>query len=255
MLRKRKSNVPAWSQRINAVRHRLTHSQGELARKLNTSAMAVSRWERGTQEPPADLYIQLGNLAGDPECWYFWERAGLHSADIMRVLPAMRFRSSKQQISQNLRIIHAGATRLTEEKQLAAIPVLPIRAGDPSMDGDEIANFDESAAETVIAAPSDWCPNPAYTSCLRVKGDSMAPTIRDGYIVAVDASQVEHSKLYGKVVVARHKNEGLIVSRLQCFDGMELLLPDSREFPPITLTAEHKWRVMGKVLWWVGLAD
>ena len=33
------------------------------------------------------MYIQLGNLAGDPECWYFWERAGLHSADLMRVLP------------------------------------------------------------------------------------------------------------------------------------------------------------------------
>jgi SOS-response transcriptional repressor LexA len=218
--------------------------------------MAVSRWERGAQEPPADLYIQLGNLAGDPECWYFWERAGLHSADIMRVLPAMHARSSKQQISQNLRIIHAGATRrLTTEKQLVVIPVLPIRAGTPSVKGDKIANFDDGPAESVIAAPSDWCPNPAYTSCLRVKGDSMAPTLQDGYIVAVDASQIEHSKLYGKVVVAWHKNEGLIVSRLQRFDGMELLFPDSRQFPPITLTAEHKWRVMGKVLWWVGLAD
>ena len=255
MLRKRKSNVPAWSQRINAVRRRLTHSQGELARKLNTSAMAVSRWERGAQEPPADLYIQLGNLAGDPECWYFWERAGLHSADIMRVLPAMRARSSKQQISQNLRIIHTGATRLTDEKQVVVVPVFPIRGGTPHLQEDEIANLGEAAAETVIAAPSDWCPNPAYTSCFRVKGDSMAPMIRDGYVVAVDASQVEHSKLYGKVVMAWHKNEGLIVSRLQNFDGMELLLPDSREFPPITLTAEHKWRVMGKVLWWVGSAD
>ena len=49
--------------------------------------MAISRWERGLQEPPADCYIKLGELAGSPDCWYFWERAGLKSSNILRVLP------------------------------------------------------------------------------------------------------------------------------------------------------------------------
>jgi hypothetical protein len=39
--------------------------------QLNTSAMAVSRWERGEAEPSAEAYIRLGHLAGDPLCWFF----------------------------------------------------------------------------------------------------------------------------------------------------------------------------------------
>jgi hypothetical protein len=63
-------------------------TQGELGRRLKTSAMAVFRWERGDSEPSPDAYICLGNIAGDPLCWFFGERAGLSAADVMRVLPA-----------------------------------------------------------------------------------------------------------------------------------------------------------------------
>src|SRR4030081_3102183 len=79
-----------WASRIIALRRRMGISQSELGKQLNSSAMAVSRWERGAQEPPANIYFQLGNITGDPECWYFWGRAGLHSGDLMRVLPAVR---------------------------------------------------------------------------------------------------------------------------------------------------------------------
>src|SRR2546425_4340566 len=79
-----------WASRLIALRRRMGVSQSELGKQMNSSAMAVSRWERAVQEPPANVYIQLGNLTGDPECWYFWGRAGLNSEDLMRVLPAVR---------------------------------------------------------------------------------------------------------------------------------------------------------------------
>src|SRR5438552_8705662 len=72
------SNV-GWASRIIALRRRMGVSQSELGEQLNSSAMAVSRWERGVQEPPASIYIQLGNVTGDPECWHFWGRAGFLS--------------------------------------------------------------------------------------------------------------------------------------------------------------------------------
>jgi len=53
-----------WSRKVLAFRQRLELTQAELAKKLNTSAMAVSRWERGEAEPPAKSYIQLGYVAG-----------------------------------------------------------------------------------------------------------------------------------------------------------------------------------------------
>lgn len=82
----------------------------------------------------------------------------------------------------------------------------------------------------------------------------MAPSIQDDNIIAVDASQGERTKLYGKIVIAWNKDEGLIVSRLQRFDGTELLMPDSREYERVSLRGDRGWRILGKVLWWIGLA-
>src|SRR5271157_1762324 len=119
---------PEWAKRILALRRRLQMSQSELGKQMNSSAMAVSRWERGVQEPPANIYIQLGNLTGDPECWYFWGRAGMHSNDLMRVLPAVRSRLRRDRVP-TLQVVHAGAQRAPKPpNNLIAIPVLPVVA-------------------------------------------------------------------------------------------------------------------------------
>jgi hypothetical protein len=204
----------------------------------------------GEQEPPADLYIQLGNLAADPECWYFWERA-----DLLRVLPAVRLRPNTTRLSPKLKIIHAGASqRLTRDRQLVIVPLLPVKVGANAGKGDRAPRFDQVPPEPMFAVPGEWYPNPAFTSCLGLKGDSMAPSIQHDYIIAADAPQVERSKLYGKIVIAWHKDNGVIVSRRQRFDGTELLSPDSREYEPVSLSADRSWRILGKLLWWVGLA-
>src|SRR5271157_216608 len=117
---------PEWAKRILALRRRLQISQSELGKQMNASAMAVSRWERGVQEPPANIYIQLGNLTGDPECWYFWGRAGMHSEDLMRVLPAVRSRLRRDRVP-SLRVVQAGAHHVSRRHDnLVAIPVLRV---------------------------------------------------------------------------------------------------------------------------------
>src|SRR5271169_635514 len=219
-----------WAARITALRRRLQVSQSELGKQMNCSAMAVSRWERGVQEPPANVYIQLGNLTGDPECWYFWGRAGLSSEDLMRVLPAVRSRLRKDRLP-SLQVVQAGAHRApTRQDNLVAIPVLPVVVATHGGKGDPADLLHEVRPESMLAAPSDWCPNPAQTSCLRVHGRSMMPLIRDGYIIVIDTSQTNRLKLYGQIVVAAHKEQGLIVSRLQRFDHTEVLVPENREY-------------------------
>ena len=83
--------------------------------------MAVSRWERGESQPPADGYIRLGKLAGDPLCWFFWGRAGLNTSDVIRVLPKARRRFLR---SNDLQVVHAGAKRerLSQNEAFVAIP-------------------------------------------------------------------------------------------------------------------------------------
>src|SRR3954466_11531283 len=89
-MRSRKISRPEWADRLESLRERLRMSQAALAKKLNVSAMAPSRWERGVHEPPADVFLQLGKLAGKRECWYFWERAGITRREVTLVLERPR---------------------------------------------------------------------------------------------------------------------------------------------------------------------
>ena len=246
--------VPEWSQKIATFRSALKLSQSELSKRLGTSAMAVSRWERGIQEVPANIYIRLGNLAGDPLCWYFWGCAGLRTADVMRVLPAARRRLQDDRLPI-LHIAHAGgSTKTPNTADFVAVPLLPVHAGTPDKAGDKIVDLEQVQPEATLAAPVEWCPNPNSTKCLRVKGNSMSPLILDGYIIAVDTFDVRRDKLVGQIVVAWNVDKGLIVSRLIRFDHTDALVSDRREYESISLASESNWRVIGKVLWWIGKA-
>jgi phage repressor protein C with HTH and peptisase S24 domain len=114
--------------------------------------------------------------------------------------------------------------------------------------------LEQVQAESILAAPIAWCPNPKSMICLRVKGNSMSPLILDGYVIAVDTHDVHHEKLVGQIVVAWNVEMGLIVSRLIRFDYTDALVSDRREYESISLAPEAQWRIIGKVLWWIGKA-
>jgi len=215
--------------------------------------MSVSRWERGILKVPADLYIKLGNVAGDPLCWYFWGHAGLRSEDVMRVLPAARDRLHENRVA-DVRVVHAGGLKhapLTPS-DFVAIPLLPVHAGTPGKKGDDEVDLEQVRPETMFVAPRGWCPHPNSTICLRVRGNSMSPLILDGYIIAVDTFDVRRDPLVGKIILAWHADKGLLVSRLIRFDHTDALVSDHREYESISLAPGAAWRIIGLVLWWTG---
>lgn len=141
MLRKSNRDVPDWSHKILGLRQALKLTQGELGKRLKTSAMAVSRWERGEIEPPAEAYIRLGNIADDPLCWFFWERAGLSTADVMRVLPTASRRLRQGRIA-TVQVVYAGAGSSPDPARFVAVPILPVRAATPGAVGDNVSDLD-----------------------------------------------------------------------------------------------------------------
>lgn len=250
------STKPDWAGKISQLREQLHLNQTDFGQKLQPSAMAVSRWERGAQEPPSHSYIEIGNLAGDPSCWYFWGRAGLRSEDVMKVMPGMQKRL-RQAHTPGFEIVSAGsgAKKLSRKLQLVAVPLLKTVAGPHGLKGDDIPFLHDAPVESMIAAPRDWCPNPMSTSCLRVRGESMIPTICDGFILAVDSSQTDRSKLNGKIVIAWKKDKGLTVSRFRRYDHTETLQPENPLYESITLGHKNdKWKIVATVLWWIGRA-
>jgi SOS-response transcriptional repressor LexA len=243
---------PDWAAMISRLRKHLGMNQSAFGHELHSSAMGVSRWERGAQEPSSHSYIALGNLAGDPDCWFFWGRAGLSSEDLMRVAPKLRKRY-QQFKSGHFKIVHAGgAGKKPEKSQLVAIPLLKVVATTSGGKGDDIPILNEAPVETMIAAPKEWCPSPSSTYSLRVRGNSMNPLIYDGYILVVDSSQTNRALLNDKVVIAWHNNFGLTVSRFRRYHHTEVLHPENRDYQSITLDRTNKWKIIAKVLWWIG---
>jgi SOS-response transcriptional repressor LexA len=170
----------------------------------------------------------------------------------MRVLPAIRMRLQKERLPK-MHIVQAGAHKTSTAKgqQLIAIPLLDVTAATHGGKGDPATSLEQARAESMMAAPTEWCPNPAHTNCLRVQGRSMMPLIHDGYIIVIDTLQTNRTKLYGNIVVAAHRNQGLIVSRLQRFDDTEVLVPENREYDSIPISG-NGWRIVAKILWWIG---
>lgn len=80
--------LPGWAVRINTLRNRLHLNQTDFGRMLHCSSMAISRFERGLQKPPADFFIALGKLAGSRSGWYFWHMAGVTARDVRRMMAA-----------------------------------------------------------------------------------------------------------------------------------------------------------------------
>jgi SOS-response transcriptional repressor LexA len=253
-VKNKKSPLPEWARRVLALREQLGLTQAAFASRLHYSAMALSRWERGTHEPPAQCYIQLGNIAGEPDCWWFWARAGFKNTDLSRIFPEGHgeLRSAK---FPALEIVAAGGhkriSKIPIKTRLVAIPVLDVHAGTHGAAGDAVLDLDTVPVSEMLAAPDVWCPNPEQTNCLRVRGSSMSPLISENDIVAVDCAQTDPKQLSGKIIVTWQEDQGLVLSRFLLVNGTQLLESENREYEPVKLGKNRNWRIIGRVLWWI----
>lgn len=249
------TTVPEWATQITDLRERLKINQAELARRMECSAMTVSRWERGLLQPSAEHFIQLGNLGDKTEAWFFWEKAGIQPAKMINALRAAARRVGRLDIPI-LEKVRAGARaeHLEGAGQLVGLPLLKGLVGTHGVPGDRRSSLRTMAATQIVGAPAPWCPNPGYTSLLRVKGNSMEPLIRHGDIVAIDSFQTDRGQLYGKVVIAASEQKGLCVSRLQRYQNLDVLEAENRKYEPVILTKSAGWRIVGRVLWWITAA-
>jgi SOS-response transcriptional repressor LexA len=228
-------------------------TQSAFASRIHYSAMALSRWERGTHEPPAQAYIQIGNLIDEPDSSWFWERAGFRTSDLAKMVPEDHGVLRKAMFP-DLEIVVAGNRkrgRLGIKSHLVAVPVLAAHAATHGGAGDQCLDLDEIPAQEMIAAPAMWCPHPADTTCLRVRGASMAPLINDGDIVAVDRSDTNPMDLSGKIVVTWQRENGLTLSRFLLVNGVQLLESENRDYEAVKMGKNRSWRIIGKVLWWI----
>ena len=235
----KKAIRPEWAERLEHLRKELGWSQAALARKLQVSPMAASRWERGVNQPTAAIYIRLGKLAPDPDRWYFWEKAGLTRRDLEKSTNFKAARSSP---------IEAGGNRLQRKKVTPDLLPVPMYWPFPQDYSPGTTLLKDLKPVDVVVVPKEWCGPTDSTVCLRIEDDRMYPLMQVGTTVGVDLRQTELDSMQGKLVLALHPEKGAIVRWLQRYGDAWVLVPENRAYNPDFLNAE--WRVIGRALWW-----
>jgi hypothetical protein len=202
--------------------------------------MSVSRWERGTQEPSSEILILLGNMSAEPDNWYFWRAAGLSPKAISGLKT-----QSREQHQRLFSAMQPSIGKLARKSSLVPVSLLNVHVGSEGLLSKQISG----EVETVLSAPKAWCPNPPSTVCIHFSGDTMAPAITHGSIVAVDTSETDPERLWNCYIVAQHSSTGLFLGRLNGKDGVTSLLPENPRYPSTPLS--NGWKIAGKILWWI----
>ena len=86
---------------------------------------------------------------------------------------------------------------------------------------------------------------------MHVAGDSMLPLIAPDSVVAVDTHVTDRNVLQRKIVLVSHRDLGFKIARLQRLASIDILVSANQKYAPIDITADPKWKIIGKVLWWV----
>jgi phage repressor protein C with HTH and peptisase S24 domain len=246
------STIREWSDRIRRLLKELNLTQAGLAERLGVSPATVSRWLAGKNEPTAETYVALGNLAGRPEGAYFWERAGIDTSE----LPDATFRhtiSSIQTALENFNLITSKkvSQHLSGKGNAVAVPLMNVTAFGDRVPPHENVRLSQAKVEDVLIAPLSWCPHPETMICMHVAGDSMYPTIPSGSILFVDTAVTDRDRVNEKLVVVAHRDLGFKVARLQRLSGSDLLVSANSKYLPLDVSNTTKWKIFGEVLWWV----
>lgn len=227
-------------------------SQAALAERLGVSPATVSRWMKGKNEPTAETYVALGNLARKPLSVYFWERAGMDVSG----LPEASFRKGISSLRVNLKDMKVVAgdrvsRQLDGKGHAVAIPLLAVSAFGDRVPPHENVSLSQVKVDDVLLAPLAWCAHPEQMIAMHFTGDSMEPIIAPGSVIFVDTAVRDRGVLNRKLALVSHRDLGFKVARFQRVQGSDLLVSANHKYAPLDVSNATKWKIFGEVLWWV----
>jgi SOS-response transcriptional repressor LexA len=233
--------LPRWAKRIADLRKKMGLSQQKFGAALGRTAMAVSHWENADNPPSAEVFTKLSHLARAEADKLFFVRCAAN------VTPGLLH--SMESVARKYDIIPQQHFDLALPEWQTAVPLYrdARAAGEP-----RLARSDD--VEEMLNLPVSWVPHPESTKCIRMAGNSMSPIIEEGHILAFEVLYEDSKTPLGEMVAVRTP-DGAVTARWLRKSGTEIILvtqQNSQEYPPIILEQEPGWKVIGKVLWWLG---
>ncbi|MDO5631104.1 MAG: LexA family transcriptional regulator [Paracoccus sp. (in: a-proteobacteria)] len=207
---------PAIGQRLAEWRRGRGLPIGDLASRIGASIDYIEEVENGTRAPKPALLSALARLGLDPD----WLMTGAYPA-----LPPVEIDGSAfSQVQMYEAQLAAGAGALNSSEEV-------------------IGN---------LAFRTDWLRRegvtPGAASLVRVRGDSMEPTLRDGALVLVDHKNRDAAR---KGIYALRIGDDVLVKRLQQQGDVLLINSDNPAYDSRVLSGHNAEQVeiIGRVAW------
>ena len=243
------------SNTIKELRRILNLSQEQLARRLRVTKKTVAEWEQGRQPPSPERLLQLAKLAPAGELRYWLTRnallrIGAEASLVLEALLEGRALGPALLPGGDLRVVAPAdwSDRLRALEGLDHYAPVPLLRDAAAAGAARVIT--EGDVEGYVLVPYGWCPDTQNFSCLRVRGDSMAPVLNDGAIVGVDRAQRDPMMLHQQMVAA-HFDDGVTIKWLERQPTGELLLvPENKSHPTLRLPRSEANPILGAVAWY-----
>lgn len=223
--------------RVKQIRTGLGVSQYEVAKRGGIQLAVYMRVERGETNPT------LATLSA------VCKGLGVSLPELVGSIPSASRESHKEVVVAFPRT-QAERDKLSgSERPEHFIPV-PLLADAASLGSGNI--IEDAKTEGYCLIYKDWLGKGRHYA-VRVKGESMMPTLGDGDIVAIDLNDITPKSLRGKVIAAK-VGDGVTIKRFQVRDGDKpwYFQADNaeweREHGQITSKAKDGL-ILGKVVW------
>ncbi len=227
--------------RLRAVRGELGLNQTELGEAIGVGQSSIAAYESDSRAPPLPVLLALEHRLNINHRWLL-EGTGPRIAGVRPGKPLIV--TSRDELT--------ALQRLEGEDQYFLVPYLR----DAAAAGQGLIM--EEQVEGYCIIHRRVAPRPETIRCVRISGDSMAPTLTDGSIVAVDITPIRLQALEGRIVCARTEERSVVIKRLRLRNHYALLWSDNedqRRFPPVIVDLRQvEEPVIGQVIWaWVDL--
>ena len=141
---------------------------------------------------------------------------------------------------------------LRDQRSAEALILMPLISEAVAVD--DPLGIKEKDIESFVIISQKWVKQGHTYRCLRVRGNSMHPIISDGFIIAIDLSENDPSKLESHIVATRYK-DGVIIKYLLLTERDYILTPHNlTEYRPFAIPRTAPNPIIGKVAWWWGKA-
>jgi len=245
----KKGELGTPGRRLKAARNALGLSQARMAAEIGLPQSTLADYELDKYPVQRDLCLAIEYKFGISHRWVLEGEGEMFLAALPRAgggggAPRPVIITSRKELER--------LERLEGRDRFYAVPYLrdAAAAGTGRVVEDDIEGY--------CIIHERVAPKPENLRCIRVSGESMAPTLTDGSIVAVDITRRDPHSVQGKLVCARTPEDEVVIKRLRLRGRYALLYSDTedqRRFPPIVVdTEEHRDFIIGQVVWaWVDL--